>query len=183
MNFRIGHVLEELKNGELRKHVLLTGSTGAYALSFGSANLVVERGGVSLSEAERKQIEEQEKELAYQKICRKATARVVSVFRDENALRVQRLLQGDLTSQTMWHIAELIKADIGGAIKDLISKNQLTRFERSINHPVVFGEHARHIVSKEEPPPTPMSLDEARKFIRDLATGYLEKKAGLPPLT
>jgi hypothetical protein len=83
----------------------------------------------------------------------------------------------------MLHISELIEADIGGAMKDLISKNQLTRFERSINHPDVFGKHARHIVSNAEPPPNPMSLDEARDFIRDLATGYLEKKAGLPPLT
>ena len=182
MNFRIGHVLEELNNGELRKYAFMTASSGAFAFCGASSSLVVER-GVSLSEAERKQIEEQEKQLAYQKIRRKAIACVVSAFRDGHALQVQRLLQSELTPQTMGHIADLIQDDIGGAMRDLISSNQLTRFYRSINHPDVFGEHARHIVSKKEPPPKPMSLDEARDFIRDLATGYLEKKAGLPPLT
>jgi hypothetical protein len=74
--------------------------------------------GLSLSEAERKRIEEAEKEAAYQKKRYKATSRFVSALNDERALRVQRLLQGDLNSQTMWHIFELIEADIGGTMKD-----------------------------------------------------------------
>jgi hypothetical protein len=97
-------------------------------------------------------------------------------------MQVQRLLQDDLNPQTMGHIADLIQDDIGGAMRDLVSGNQLTRFYRSINHPDVFGEQARHIVSKEEPPPKPMNIHEARKFVHGLVELYLEKKAGLSPL-
>jgi hypothetical protein len=135
--------------------------------------------GLSLSEAERKRIEEAEKEAAYQKKRRKAISRFVSAFIDERALQVQRLLQGDLNPQTMGHIADLIQDDIGGAMRDLVASHQLTRFYRSINHPDVFGEQARHIISKEEPPPKPMNIHEARKFIHGLVELYLEKKAGL----
>jgi hypothetical protein len=70
----------------------------------------------------------------------------------------------------------------GGAMKDLVSRNQLERFSRSINHPEVFGKDARHIVSKVEPPPKPMNIHEARKFVHGLVEFYLEKKAGLSPL-
>ncbi len=81
----------------------------------------------------------------------------------------------------MWHIAELIQADMGSAMKDLVSRNQMERFGRSINHPEVFGDESRHIISQQEPPPKPMRMDEARVFIRDLAARWLESKAGLPP--
>jgi hypothetical protein len=64
MSFRIGDVLEELQNGELRKYVFQTVSCGVFFLS--PADATCER-GLSLSEAERKRIEEEEKELAYQK--------------------------------------------------------------------------------------------------------------------
>jgi hypothetical protein len=70
---------------------------------------------------------------------------------------------------------------MGDAIRDLVSRNQLTRFHRSINHPEVYGDQARHITSGQEPPPKPMKLDEARTFIRNIAELWLEKKAGLPP--
>jgi hypothetical protein len=182
MSFQIGHVLEELENGEQRRHLFMSalGSAVCFA-TVGGVSLVVNR-GLFLSEAERTRIEEIEKEAAYQKKRRKATACVVSAFRDHRALEVQRLLVGDLNPQTMGHIADLIQDDIGGAMKDLVPRNQLKRFYRSINHPEVFGKDARHIVSDDEPPPNPMRLDEARKFIHTLASLYLEKKAGLPPL-
>jgi hypothetical protein len=180
MSFRLGEVWEELENGEPRRgHVFLTAHSGAYCFASAGVSLAVVR-GLSLSEADRTRIEEEEKELAYQKKRRKAISRCVSALKDERALRVQRLLQGDLNSQTMWHIHELIEADIGGAMKDLVSRNQLERFSRSINHPV-FGKDARHIVSNEKPPKNPMNMDEAQKFIHVLVARYLEKKAGVSP--
>ncbi len=67
IGFQIGRVLEELENGERREHVFLSARIGA-ALSFGMGvpSLTVER-GLSLSEAERRRIEEEEREAAYQK--------------------------------------------------------------------------------------------------------------------
>jgi hypothetical protein len=78
----------------------------------------------------------------------------------------------------MGHIADLIQDDTGSEMKNLVSDKQLTRFYRSINHPDVFGELARHIVSDDEPPPNPMSLEEARSFVRVLANRWMERKAG-----
>jgi hypothetical protein len=179
IGFQIGHVLEELESGERRMHVF--GMARGFAMGFGgAASLTVER-GLSLSEADRRRIEEEEREAAYKKKRRKATSLLVSALENERASQVQRLLRKQLTPQTMGHIADLIQDDIGGAMRDLVSGNQLTRFYRSINHPDVFGEQARHIISGQEPPPKPMSLDEAQAFIRDLAARWLESKAGLPP--
>jgi hypothetical protein len=177
MNFQVGYVCEALENGQQRKHIFLAARGAAFAMSFAGAVCVVQHGS-SLSEAERKRIEEEEKERAYQGKRRKAISRFVPAFRDDRALQVQRLLKTDLTPLSMGHIVDLIQAD--GSMKNLISRNQQTRFYRSINHPNVFGEQARHIVSEKEPPPKPMSLDEAREFTRALATRWLEKKAGLP---
>ncbi len=181
MSFRLGEVWEELENGEPRSgYVFLTGRISAYCFASAGVSLGVAP-SLSLPEAERQRIEDEEKELPYQKKRRKAISRFVSAFLDKRALLVQRLLQKDLTPLTMGHIANLIQADMGSAIKDLVPKNQLTRFHRSINHPDVFKEQARHIVSEQDPPPNPMSWDEAREFTRDLAARWLEKKAGLPP--
>ena len=178
LSFKVGNVFEKSKDGAWRKHAFLVAEPGRYEITGHAATLKVEP-SVDLSEDERKRLEEEHQEREYQQLRRKAILRVVPAFRDDRALQVQRLLQGDLTPQTMGHIADLIQDDIGGAMRDLISGNQLTRFYRSINHPDVFGEHARHIVSNVEPPPNPMSLGEARQFIRDLATRWLERKAGL----
>ena len=79
----------------------------------------------------------------------------------------------------MGHIADLIQDDTESEMKNLVSDIQLIRFNRFINHPDVFGEQARHIISKVEPPPNPMSLEEARTFIRALADRWMERKAGL----
>jgi hypothetical protein len=181
MSFRLGEVWEEPENGEPRRgYVFLTGHSSAYCFASAGVSLGVVR-GLSLSEAERQRIEDEEKELAYKKKCRKAISRFASAFLDDRALQVQRLLRKELTPQTMGHIADLIQADIGGAMRALVSNNQLTRFYRSINHPDVFGEQARHIVPKGDPPPKPMNLDEAREFTRALAARWLENKAGLLP--
>lgn len=180
MTFQVGPVLEEVANGELRKHVFAT--LRATSLSFASVNATLTVGRApSLSDADRERIENEQKEQAYLSKRRKATALFVSAVIDESALRVQRLLRNELTTQSMWHIFELIQDDMGGAMRDLVPHNQQTRFERSINHPLAFGQQARHVISKVEPPPNPMSLDEARAFVQGLAARWLEIKASLPP--
>ena len=130
-----------------------------------------------MSDEEKKFLEEEQRECEYQDLRRKAVSYVVSAFQDERAVQVQRLLCGELTPQTMGHIADLIQDEMGERMKALASSHQLTRFYRSINHPEVFGEQARHIVSQADPPPHPMSLSEAQQFVRALATRWMERKA------
>ena len=180
MSFQIGPVAEKLEDGTLRKYVFMAARGASVTVGTAQATLTV-HGGLSLSDADQKRIEDEQKELTYQAKRRKATSRVVSALKDGRALQVQRLLRKDLKPLVMGHIADLIQDDMGGAMKSLVSNNQLTRFQRSINHQKVFGEDARHITSKEEPPPKPMSFRQARTFIRDLAARWLEYKAGFPP--
>jgi hypothetical protein len=179
LTFKVGDVLEMSKEGSRTKHAFATFCATARATATMDAVVVRREPSVQISENDRKRLEEQQRERDYQQLRRKAISHVVSAFRDNRALQVQRLLQGELTPQTMGHIADLIQEDIGSAIKDLISGHQVTRFYRSINHPDVFGEQARHIVSHVEPPSDSMSLSEARQFIRKLATRWMERKAGL----
>jgi hypothetical protein len=179
MSFQIGGVVEKLENGALRTHVFMTGRVASLSSATALLSLTVQR-GPALSDVDRKRIEDEQKELAYQEKRLRASARVVSALKDERALQVQRLLRKDLNPLRMGHIADIIQDDMCGAMKNFVSDKQLTRFYRSINHPTVFGEQSRHIASKHKPPRNPMSLDEARRFIRDLAARWLEHKAGLP---
>ena len=138
MSFGLGEVWEEPKNGEPpRGYVFLTARCSAFCFATASASLAMVR-DVSLSETERQRIEDEEKELAkelaYKKKLRKAISRFLSADNDDRALQVQRLLQKELTPLTMGHIANLIQADMGSAIYDLVSKKKLTRI-RSIHQP------------------------------------------------
>lgn len=177
LGLKIGTVTEETTGGR-RKHYFIIASSGHIRLTGNAVTLKVEP-AVQLSEDERRCLEGEQREQEYKQLRRMAFSRIVSAFRDDRALQVQRLLRGDLTPQTMGHIADVIKDDMGNGITDLASADQLTRFYRSINHPDVFGEQARHIVSKVDPPPKPMNLEEARGFIRDLANYWMDRKAGI----
>ncbi len=178
VSLQIGSVVvEKLTDGGLRKHSFLYARGASFSFGAGHVTLTVKRGGPALSDEERRRIDEQQKELAYQEKRRKVTVRFLAALKDESALQVQRLLHKELTPTTMWNIWGLIGKDMGGAIKDLVSKNQQTRFKRSVNHPDVHGEQARHLVSRQQPPSKPMNLEEERIFIRDLASRWLEKKA------
>jgi hypothetical protein len=131
-------------------------------------------GHVSEEEEQRRAAERLE--LAYQGRLQLARVRVLSAHRSEDAVKVQRILAGELTPQSMGVIAEVLDAQrnhLGFA-----SRNQWTRFNRSINHPDVYGDQARHGKTNQEPPPVPMPIDEAQRFIRDAAMRWLAEVAG-----
>jgi hypothetical protein len=133
----------------------------------------------ALSEEELRRQEELLKERQYQELRLSAVSRVVSAVKHERALTAQRLLNQEGTPQVLGHIADIIKDDLGSGLYALASKNQMSRFYRSINHPDIFGEKARHIVSYDEPPPNPMNLAESTAFIRELARAWLNLKSGV----
>lgn len=177
LSFTIGSVIEETRDGSRRKHRFLSAEPGHYGLTGHAATMKVEP-SAKASDDERRRLEEEHSEREYQRLRREALTRIVSAFRDDRALQVQRLLQVELTPQTMGHIADLIQSDIGSRMGDLVPDKQLTRFYRSINHPDVFGQQSRHIVSNVQPPPDPMNLEEARNFVRSLANRWMARKAG-----
>jgi hypothetical protein len=174
----IGSVLERRSDGTwARHHVLKAALTGVFAIG-GVGTLTVTR-SPPLSEDEQRQIEAERLEDEYQQLRRKAVSRIVSASRDERALKVQRLLAGELTPLDMGHIVELIEADPDVKIGEIVSKRQLSRLTGSINHPAVYSENARHSVATQQPPPNPMTEGEARPFVRSLATRWMERKAGI----
>lgn len=179
LDFVIASIWETCPNMQLRKHVFSVGQSASLCALSGVGGGVVVNPTLDVSEEEQKRIDAERQEAEYQARLRRTAIRVVSAFRDERARQVQRLFQRELTPQTMGHIADSIQDDIGGAMKNLLSRSQLERFYRSINHPEVFGEHARHIVSGHEPPPNPMNLGEARQFTRNLAERWMEMKADI----
>jgi hypothetical protein len=77
-------------------------------------------------------------------------------------------------------IFEIIAWDVGGkdvlASKGWTSRNQITRFTRTSNHPEAAGEGARHGVREDEPPPNPMTEAEASEFVRSLMIQWLTFK-------
>jgi hypothetical protein len=48
-----------------------------------------------------------------------------------------------------------------GDLSDIATGKQLTRFNRSNNHPDILGLKARHAVANDDPPPDPLDIGEA----------------------
>lgn len=176
MYFSVGNVLECLGDSSTRCHYFLEISESVHAHSVSNVTLSVPLGKV-ISDEEQRNFEEVIKESDYQQLRALAVARVVSALIDPRALTVQRLLSGEPMPQELGHVADIIQDDLRGDLTELASKGEWSRFYRSINHPDVFGESARHIVSNVAPPPNPMNLNEARSFIYGVADKWLTSKS------
>jgi hypothetical protein len=169
--FKTGSVFERAENGSWRQHAFAKLEARAFAIATATGILSVSTS--NLSEEEGLRLEQRRKELEFRSLRERTVPKFASAFRYPHALQVQQLLRSELDPLTLGHIADIVEDDLGAAITQLSSRNQWTRFRRSINHPDVFGVNARHIVSSVEPPPDPMTLDEAQAFVRDIARQWL----------
>ena len=96
LRLEIGSVLEQRPDHTWAAHHFLSAAlTGVSAV--GIAGTLTDSQSPPLSEDDRLRLEARRHEERYQQLCRKAVSRVISASRDERALRVQRLLAGDLT--------------------------------------------------------------------------------------
>jgi hypothetical protein len=178
LGFSVGAVLQKTTSGISRHHFVVA-SDMVHFHDVAHVEVVKCPTATALSEEELRRQEELLKERQYQELRLSAVSRVVSAVKHERALTAQRLLNQEGTPQVLGHIADIIKDDLGSGLYALASKNQMSRFYRSINHPDIFGEKARHIVSYDEPPPNPMNLAESTAFIRELARAWLNLKSGV----
>jgi hypothetical protein len=170
----LGNVYELKPDGSLGEHVFVDVDLASLTITGHAAFMGVTE-AVGLSDEDRQRIATEKQEREYQDGLRVALSRCLSLYRDNRALRIQQLLQGELDTLDMWHIFEILKPDIAA----IASEKQVIRFKRSINHPAAFGTESRHAVSSDEPPPNPMSPDEARGFIQDVATRWMNRIAGV----
>jgi len=171
-----GGVVEDTNDGNKRRHVYVE-VKGAVALAFvGHPAVVTVSPPSDMSVEEREKWERKRAEEKYQNLLSETIVRVVPALENENVITVMRMLSSELHPTTMGNIVDLIKDDMNGNVGDLVSKAQLIRFERSINHPEVFAERARHIVSNQDPPPVSMCQDEAEIFIKNMVNEWLHYK-------
>lgn len=79
----------------------------------------------------------------------------------------------------MYAVYEIIQDDIGGNVEDrgwsMKAKREL--FERTAQHPEAAGTEARHGEFPHPPPDEPMSLQDARNWIREVLARWIRSKA------
>ncbi len=75
---------------------------------------------------------------------------------------------------TMYKIIEIIQSDMGGKIYSQVSRDKITLLNRTACHVGAIGDKARHGHTNQEPPPVPMSLDEAKGIVRGLIGYYFQ---------
>ena len=107
----------------------------------------------------------------------KAGELVKAAVASDLVLTVMRLLGGEPGTLELGHVHELLLDDMDGDLSVFATAKQLTRFNRSINHPDVLGLKARHAITNEEPPPDPMDMGEATRFIESIAEKWIVRKA------
>ena len=178
LQLSLGSRIIEVTATEKRHHHYLVAVTGVLAVGSAGVVGVAIRVAGSVDEAEARRLAAEHAEREYQDRLHKALIRVRSAHRSADAVKVQRLLAGELTPQAMGVISDVLEENTKGARDSLVgSKNDWTRFDRSINHPEVFGDRARHGKTRHAPPPKPMFNDEAQNFIRAAALNWLQQVA------
>ncbi len=82
----------------------------------------------------------------------------------------------------LYNILEVIQEDVKNPVAKLgwASASEVSRFTATANNARVLGDEARHGHERFDPPPNPMTLPEAREFIRGLLERWLRSKAGSP---
>ena len=176
LKLELGGVVEYGADGSKKIHAHIE-IKGAASLTFaGHPAIVTVSPPSDMSDEEREEWERKQAEKRYQQLFAKTIIRVIPALDDDNVLTVMKMLNSELNPTAMGNIVSLIQDDMNGDLSGLVSKPQLTRFDRSINHPEVYAERARHIVSNQEPPPVPMHQKEAETFVKNIVNEWLHHK-------
>jgi hypothetical protein len=103
---------------------------------------------------------------------------------DETVSRALRVFaQGSVRWSDLYHAFEVVQASVGNRMieQGWITNQAANLFTWTANSPAVVGEHARHGHQRNDPPPNPMTEEEARLLVRNLVRQWLEwKVAGEP---
>lgn len=109
---------------------------------------------------------------------------VRAALTDSGVSKALRLLTADGGSWVgLYRIHEVVEADVGGE-QQMIERRwgaagQLKRFKHCANSVAAAGDLARHGKEATAPPPNPMSLDEARAYVRCVLEAWLNSKGAL----
>lgn len=91
--------------------------------------------------------------------------------------------QGSVRWSDLYHAFEIVQTSVGGRMFDegWMSREDANLFTWTANSPAAVGEQARHGHQRAQPPPHPMSNDEARRIIINLVKGWLDWKVAQEP--
>lgn len=101
--------------------------------------------------------------------------------RDSSVAETLRLLaKGDNNWVNLYRIYEVVAKDVGGdeaVVKTgWATRASLRQFKHTANSPGAIGHEARHGVDPGQPPVSPMSLPEAKSFVRGIMQKWLRSK-------
>lgn len=167
-------VFEKNKNGIYKKHILANISITLPVFTC-TAQAEVHYPH-HLTDEEIEQLKQQSEFARKTSQAERAVKYIKPALENKLVNLVLTLKGKDLTPLKMGHIFDLIQDDMGSNLNELVSNSEITRFNRSINHPSVFGLDSRHIVSSCQPPPKPMLLQEAKIFIANLFEKWIHYK-------
>jgi hypothetical protein len=93
---------------------------------------------------------------------------------DETARAALRLWgEGPRIWPRLSNIIELIGGRANIVAMGWASRNELSRFQRTAEHPKTAGDDARHARASWDPPPNPMTLPEAEDLVRCVLNEWL----------
>lgn len=171
IGFRTCKVYEYNEDGEK-----IAGHIYVYAKS--TANLALTAHATAVVLSSRNPEEQAERERNAAEIQRKArveriTERVRAAQSDERVLKVLELLDGDPNDDDLFQACEHFKHDVkqsGLSRYALNHKHDFYRFTWKVHV-------SHHAVPRNEPPSDPMTSDEARRFIKEVANKWFKDKA------
>lgn len=101
-------------------------------------------------------------------------------IKDENVKKVLLLLNRSPSSwSNLYNIFESIEFDVGKGFitsEGWASKNSIRLFKRTANTSTRLDLDKRHPATNKEPPPEPMTIDEAKAFIKSIIHRWLQNK-------
>lgn len=175
--FTLGSVIDYSTNPP-KSHAFLEVDSIFQTNSFGSATLTVHPpNGLSDQELEIWQAEQTERE--YQSKLENQRSRLNPAFWSKRAKKILELLDIENPSgEIIYKIYELAQGSAGNRVTFQtqfgITKDQFDRFKDAVHSPDVSGDRARHAYGHKPNTSNPMSLDEAERFIRQIARQWLD---------
>jgi hypothetical protein len=93
--------------------------------------------------------------------------------------------RSDLRWHDLYHVYELVEADVGVAMfgNGWTTRTTAKRFKQTANSRRVVGREARHGHDRHQPPKNPMTFSEAVSFVIGLARQWINAQLPTPPAT
>ncbi len=178
LGIHLGVVRSEDASGRIQKF-LVAGAGGISIVGF-APTISISVGPEATDERRARAAEQAQKE--EQRNRRARIARERAALANVEIRRLHELLaQPDgLSIDQLGKVVELSRSISGGDLSPIASKNELSRFRRSINHPEVFGLAARHAVPKGVVPANAMTEAQAKELALRVGRWCLAERGSLP---